>query len=244
MERKCNQLLSYITNELSGDDQKSFEDHLENCSTCHKDYIQVKEAWEALQFDFKEQEVPELLKSEVLDFVFASQPKEANSFVSNLKKRFTYFKRQFTPLTTVFILALFITTTVFTAASIKMRNQTLAEKELSSQPVEIVSTLPLTSIDQNRFEANGSAFIVQQGDDKKLVIQVNNLPKTEGEKVYQVWLLNNGVRQNAGIFKPDDHGSGILTYELQEDETFDNIGITLEPDENSLKPRGQKVIGT
>lgn len=244
MERKCNQLLSYITSELSGDDRKSFEDHLKNCPTCHKDYIQIKEAWEALQFDFEETEVPESLKSEVLDFVFAPQQKKADSFISNLKKGFTYFKRQFTPLTTVLVLTLFITTTVFTTVNIQMRNQTLTEKELSSQPVEILSTLPLTSVDQNRLEANGSAFIVQQGDDKKLVIQVNNLPKAEGKKVYQVWLLNNGVRQNAGIFKPNNHGSGILTFELQENEIFDNIGITLEPDQNSLKPRGKKIVGT
>lgn len=244
MERKCNQLPSYITNELSGDNQKSFEDHLKNCSTCHKDYIQIKEAWEALQFDFEEMEVPESLKSEVLDFVFASQQKEADSFVSNLKKGFTFFKRQFTPLTTVLILTLFIATTVFTTANIQMRNQTLTEKELSSQPVEILSTLPLTSVDQNKLEANGSAFVVQQGDDKKLVVQVNNLPKAEGEKVYQVWLLNDGVRQNAGSFKPNNRGSGVLTFELQEDETFDNIGITLEPDQNSLQPRGPKIIGT
>ncbi|WP_338749328.1 anti-sigma factor [Bacillus sp. FJAT-52991] len=244
MERKCNQLLSYITNELSSDDQKSFEDHLTNCSTCHKDYIQIKEAWEALQFDFEKTEVPESLKSEVLDFVFAPQQQEADSFVSNLKKGFTYFKQQFTPLTTVLILILFTTTTVFTTANIQMRNQAVTEEERSSQPVEVLSTLPLTSVDQNRVEANGSAFIVQQGDDKKLVIQVDNLPKAEGKKVYQVWLLNNGVRQNAGIFKPNNHGSGVLTYELQEDETFDNIGITLEPDQNSLKPRGEKIIGT
>lgn len=244
MERKCNQLLFYITNELSDDDQKSFEDHLENCSTCHKDYIQIKEAWEALQFDFEETEVPESLKSEVFDFVLAPQSKEENSFVSNLKKGFTYFKQQFTPLTTVLILTLLITTTVFTTTNIQMRNQTLTENELSSQPVEIVSTLPLTSVDQNRLKANGSAFIVQQGDDKKLVIQANNLPKAEGKKVYQVWLLNNGVRKNAGIFKPNNHGSGILTFKLQEDEIFDNIGITLEPDQNSLKPRGEKIIGT
>lgn len=244
MEKKCNQLLSYITNELSGDNQKSFENHLENCSTCHKDYIQIKEAWEALQFDFEEMEVPESLKSEVLDFVFAPQQKEADSFTSNLKKRFTYFKRQFTPLTTVLILTLFITTTVFTTVNIQTRNQTSTEKELSSQPVEILSTLPLTSVDQNKLKANGSTFIMQQGDDKKLVIQVDNLPKPEGKKVYQVWLLNDGVRKSAGSFKPNNHGSGVLTFELQEDETFDNIGITLEPDQNSLEPRGPKILGT
>ncbi|MDM5186781.1 anti-sigma factor [Bacillus sp. DX4.1] len=244
MERNCNHLLSYITNELSVDDQKDFKDHLKNCPKCDKDYIQIKEAWEALQFDFEETEVPESLKSEVLDFVFAPQQKEPDSFVSNLKKWLTYFKQQFTPLATVLVLILLITTTIFTIANIQMSNQTLTGKELNSQPVEILSTLSLTSVDQNRLEANGHAFIVQQGDEKKLVVQVNNLQKAEGEKVYQVWLLNNGVRKNAGIFKPNNYGSGILTFELQENETFDNIGITLEPDQNSVQPRGEKIVGT
>ncbi|MEH6996602.1 anti-sigma factor [Neobacillus drentensis] len=244
MEKKCNHLLSYIANELSVDEQKDFNNHLKSCPNCDKDYIQIKEAWEALQFDFEEAEVPESLKSEVLDFVFESQQKESDSFVSTLKKWFTFYKQQFTPLTTVLVLTLFITTMVFIIENIQIRNQTLSVKELSNRPVEILSALTLSSVDQNRFEANGHAFIVQQGDEKKLVVQVKNFQKAKGKMVYQVWLINKGERKNAGIFKPNIDGSGILTYELQNNEAFDKIGITLEPDQNSITPRGEKIVGS
>ncbi|PGS51224.1 anti-sigma factor [Bacillus sp. AFS041924] len=241
MKKICNHLLPYITNELSKVEQREFKEHLETCLKCNNEYNQIKESWEALQSDIEETEVPESLKSEVFEFVFAQQKDEQNLFTIKLKNWLTYLKQQFTPLTTVLILTL-LTIIVLNFKNTKLSYQTAINKELSSRPVEILSTLTLSSVNQS--EANGHAFIVHQGQEKKLIVQVNNLQKTEGKKVYQVWLLNKGVRKNAGIFKPNNNGSGILTFELQENEVFDKIGITLEPDENSVKPRGEKIVGT
>jgi Anti-sigma-K factor rskA len=85
---------------------------------------------------------------------------------------------------------------------------------------------------------------LQQGEDKRLVVQVNNLPRLEGSEVYQVWILKNGNRENAGIFKPDESGAGVLTYQLAQNSDFDQIGITVEPDQYSTQPRGKKIMGS
>ena len=243
MEKICNHLLPYITNELSDEDQKNFKVHLKICRKCNKDYNQIKESWEVLISDNEEIEVPSSLKSEVLDFVFAKEHKEPDSVFINKKNWLNYIKEQFTPLTTVLILTLFIII-IFNVDHIHLRKQRVNNKELSNRPVEILSTLTLFSVNPSVSDANGHAYILQQGQEKKLIVQVNNLKRTDGKKVYQVWLLNKGVRKNAGIFKPNNYGYGILTFELHRNEEFDKIGITLEPDENSKTPRGEKIIGT
>ncbi|MCH6265043.1 anti-sigma factor [Neobacillus citreus] len=92
--------------------------------------------------------------------------------------------------------------------------------------------------------ANGNAYLLQEGGTTNLVIELNNMPRTNDEEVYQVWLLKNGTRQNAGTLKPDQNGNGLITYRLPQALSFDAIGITLEPNPNNTQPQGQKVMGT
>ena len=96
----------------------------------------------------------------------------------------------------------------------KLRNELVSEENLKSAPIEVLSTLSLQSANQANSDVRGHASILQQGEDKRLVVQVNNLPRLEGSEVYQVWLLKNGIRENAGIFKPDESGAGVLTYQV------------------------------
>jgi hypothetical protein len=70
------------------------------------------------------------------------------------------------------------------------------------------------------------------------------MPRTKGDEVYQVWLLKNGNRQNAGTLKPDENGNGLITYRLPKGHSFDDIGITLEPNPYNTQPQGYKVMGT
>ncbi|MEB3100594.1 anti-sigma factor [Ferviditalea candida] len=67
----------------------------------------------------------------------------------------------------------------------------------------------------------------------------------KGDEAYQVWLIKDGIRHNAGTLRADHQGNGVLTYRLNgDDKAFDAIGITLEPDSHGTRPRGKKVLGT
>lgn len=70
------------------------------------------------------------------------------------------------------------------------------------------------------------------------------MPKIKSDEVNQVWLLENGIHQNAGTLKPDHNGNGLLSYRLPKDYVFDGIGITLEQTPNHTQPKGKKVMGT
>lgn len=113
------------------------------------------------------------------------------------------------------------------------------------QPAQVLSVYTLSSTEPAAAETNGKACIMKQGDRYKLVVYLYGLPETKEQEAYQVWLIRDGQRANAGTFQVDASGLGVLTYELPDiNRGFDAIGVTLEPDSKGNQPRGKKVLGT
>ncbi|MDF2066751.1 anti-sigma factor [Bacillus sp. Cr_A10] len=218
----------------------AFVEHLKNCTECKKEYQELSQAWNALPYDYTEIEVPESLKGEVLGFVFDHKTKSGmETSKAKMSKLAIMLKNHFTPVSTSIVAVLLLVIIGFGIANIQEKN-----RHAENIPIEILTAIPLKAANQSHPGTNGIAYIVQQGSEKNLVIQVHELPGVEGSQVYQVWLLKNGMRENSGIFKPDENGSGILTYQLAKGQTFDQIGITVEPDANSTQPRGEKIAGS
>ncbi|GAB4074559.1 hypothetical protein GCM10028778_20620 [Barrientosiimonas marina] len=103
-----------------------------------------------------------------------------------------------------------------------------------------MTSLHLRPANSQMHETDGYAYVVQHNNTKKLIVQVDGLPKLEGTETYQVWLLKDGKRLNAGIFNTDESGSGALTHMLSQDEDFDQTGITKDPKLDDTQPEGKK----
>ncbi|MFD1038442.1 anti-sigma factor domain-containing protein [Virgibacillus byunsanensis] len=243
MERECEHLLSYMAGTLDDIDKEKFETHLNQCGACRKECEELTDSWEALQFDFEEQEVPESLKAEVFDFVFGEEQKEENPPVKDRIKAWGFLlKKQFSPLSAGLVAILFAITATLTYTNVQSANN---QPSTPNQPAEIMTSLNLTSSNDTMRDAGGYAYVVKDNQVKKLVVHVNGLPKLKGSEIYQVWMLKDGKRTNAGMFNTNDSGSGVLTYTLSDDEDdFENIGITMEPDQNNTQPEGKKVVGS
>ncbi|GIO99405.1 hypothetical protein J14TS5_44910 [Paenibacillus lautus] len=227
-------------NLLKESEHMAFVEHLKNCTECKKEYQELSQAWHALPFDYTEIEVPESLKGEVLEFVFDHKRKSGTeTFMTKMSKLAMILKSQFTPVSTSLVAVLLLAMIGLGIANVQEKS-----RYAENIPIEILTDIPLKAANQSHPGTYGIAYIVQQGSEKNLVVQVHELPGVEGSQVYQVWLLKNGTRENGGIFKPDENGSGILTYQLAEGQTFDQIGITVEPDANSSQPRGEKIVGS
>ncbi|MFK2824821.1 anti-sigma factor [Bacillus sp. B190/17] len=245
MERMCDHLLSFIADELGERDKRKFEEHMQQCTKCSKEYENMTDVWHSLYLDIEEQEVPESLKADVMEFVFNNEKKSRKESFK-ITKWLGLFSRQFSPTAMVTVLLLMGLSISLAFANSKMQDELTAVYTKNEQPIEVLSTLSLQAVNpvNERINTGGAAFIIQQGERKSLVVQLKDLPKLQGSEVYQVWLLKNGKRKNAGIFKPDERGSGMLTYQFAQDTEFDQIGITVEPDEYSLEPRGEKIVGS
>lgn len=247
MDRECDHLLSFIADELDQRTKRKFEEHLQCCSECSKEYKIMTDVWHSLYLDIEEQEVPESLKSEVMAFVFDDEEEKAKkTWLTQVNQWLGLLSRQFSP-TAIITVVLFMGISIILAFSNnQLRNEITESSYPDHLPVEVLSTFSLQSAESGGGNVNtdGSAFVLQRGKEKSLVVQVYHLPQLQGSEVYQVWLLKNGKRENAGVFKPDERGAGMLTYQLAQDLTFDQIGITIEPDQYSTKPRGKKIVGS
>ncbi|MEY9865447.1 hypothetical protein ABIE66_000826 [Peribacillus sp. B2I2] len=239
MNTECANLLSFLSGELGEKEKKAFAEHLIQCSECTKDYEQMTEAWNSLKWDFEEMEPSSSLKSEVMNFVF-----EPNDQVPVRKEKnwSSFFFRQFTPVTSGLLLATLVFAFVLLYSNIQLKKELAA----INLPMEVKTSLSLQPADKTAAKMNtdGEAYILQQGEDRRLIVQIQNLPSLKESEVYQVWLLKDGKRTNAGTFKPDETGTGSLTYKLSINDHFNQIGITREPDSNSTKPRGEKIVGS
>ncbi|TWD99719.1 putative zinc finger protein [Peribacillus frigoritolerans] len=239
MNTECANLLSFLSGELGEKEKKAFTEHLMHCSECTREYEQMTEAWNSLKWDFEEMEPSSSLKSEVMDFVFETDDEVP---VGREKNWSSFFFKQFTPVTSGLLLAALVLAFVLLYSNIQLKKELAA----INLPMEVKTSLSLQPADKTavNMSTDGAAYILQQGEERRLIVQIQNLPSLQKSEVYQVWLLKDGKRTNAGTFKPDEAGTGSLTYKLSINDKFNQIGITREPDANSTKPRGEKIVGS
>lgn len=227
------ELVTYLIGEITPEEQSVFERHIPTCSSCQKDMEELQEAWSLIPFKLDDDvEVPSDLKEEVMNSIFQSE--KALPAVKKAKMMKPSFYRWLAAV-------LFLALVGVSWHNIILRNQ-ITENQ-SSMPAEMIQEYSLKSAGAS--EAQGNAWLYRKGDKKQLVFQIKGLEETEGTEAYQVWLIHEGKRKSAGVFRVDKEGNGFLTYEFNDkDSTFDTIGISLEPDANGTQPRGKKVLGT
>lgn len=234
---ECDILMSYIIGECSKEERALFEKHLSSCLSCQKEVRELQEVWAMLPSHLEDTEVPEDLKAEVMDSIF-------NKETTMPKKPKTKWKPA--SLLSSLAVAILLAALVFALwDNIRMREHIATLEEQVAATTEIMKVYSLASTEQEMKLAKGTVQLVKQGKNKRIVANVKGLSATKGTEVYQVWLLHNGQRRSAGTFRVDSLGNGTLIYTMKNpDLSFDNIGITLEPDAGGSQPRGKKVLGT
>jgi anti-sigma-K factor RskA len=253
----CQDLLSYLVGELSPQERKEFEQHLQECSICRDELQELQPIWNSLPLSVEEVDPPADLKAEVFSSIFPDETtdrttdqisQEENQEQLSMKKRPTEENRWRSIFRSgmgkVAVILLFLLVGV-TWNNIQLRGQLLTLEEELTAPAQIVQAYAMVAADSDMQDASGSALILQNGDQKRLVVHMNGLASTKGEEAYQVWLVNNGKRHNAGTFRVDETGRGVITYYFDDPNMqFESIGITIEPDPYGDQPRGKKVSGT
>jgi hypothetical protein len=247
MENKYEKLSLYTVDELSEQEKDQLERHLKTCIHCQHELASLQETWQALSYNIEEVDVPESLKAEVMDLIFEgneipeqAKKEERNSFIEQLK---LILSKHFSPLSAGITIVLVIGLIGLFWTNLHLKDTITALENEVVDHTQIVTTYALSGQDLAA-SAYGKAYLLKEGNDTSLVIELKNMPSTNDDEVYQVWLLKNGNRQNAGTLKPDQNGNGIIAYRLPEDLSFDDIGITLEPNPYNTQPHGQKVMGT
>jgi hypothetical protein len=251
-EDLCQDLLPYIVSDLSNEQRIEFEEHVNHCSKCFEELYELGHVWESLPLCMDEVEPPADLKAQVFSSLIPDESNEPSLDKLNQQspvkssahksgrweqwKRFNWGK--------VAVVLFFLIIGVIWN-NMQLRGQLSALQYEMSSPVKVTESYIMVAANPSIKESLGSAWVLQNGDNKRLVLHMNGLAVTKGEEVYQVWLIHNGQRKNAGTFRVNEAGKGMITYHFTDPKMqFESIGITLEPDPYGDQPRGKKISGT
>lgn len=242
------ELVSYAIGECTEKEKRLINDHLASCPSCRQEVNELREAWALIPFQIpypaENVDVPADLKAEVMEAIFESKEKPVPAYVLSWKQRIATHLKAWMPTPHRFVMAGMAIALVGVLWNNLQLRQQLATYD-SFQPAQVVQSYTLQAPPNAYALAKGTAWMYEQGNKKKLILHLQGLSPTQGSEAYQVWLIHDGKRQNAGVFLVDHQGTGVLTYELQDPgQTFEGIGITLEPDAEGTQPRGKKVLGT
>jgi hypothetical protein len=238
-KKYCEDLLPYLIGELSSEQRKALERHLTECSQCREELSELQPVWDSIPLTMEEIVPPADLKDEVFTTLF---PNESNELPALQKNRWKQLRSFGWGKVASILLVLLIGVSW---NNIQLRGQLSGLQNESFSPVQVIESYTMVAADPGMKAASGNVWLLQNGDQKRLVVDMNGLAITKGDEVYQVWIIHDGQRQNAGTFRVDEHGKGVLTYHFTNPHIkIDKIGITLEPDPYGDQPRGKKVSGT
>jgi anti-sigma-K factor RskA len=206
---------------------------------------ELRNVWEVLSVDMERMEPPKDLKKQVFNAISEAERSYATS-----KRKFSskpFLRRSIMLGAAVAVFAVLAASTFWNYRMYEARyTAPLPIEQALSVPaahIERFTKLQATST-ENEY-AYGVACVINNGQSKQFIVYVFGAKETTRGQAYQVWLLNEGQRVSAGTFRVDQEGVGVLAMPIaSKDFTFEQIGITLEPDDRGDRPRGEKMFGS
>ncbi|HEX7063548.1 MAG TPA: anti-sigma factor [Bacillales bacterium] len=260
-------LIDYFNGDLDEVSSQAFEKHLAECSECREELEELKALTQDLPFASDPAEPPEGMKERIFANVFAETQIGEKDEQPREKRQEPEFKpkpvksAEPTPLPTrkrnkskrgmnwwtSFIAAALFLSLLGNAYSLFNENQSGGKGG-----VDIAAAIK--SVELKGTEAmkkgQGTATLVKTDTGGvSVVVNAKNLKQLQGNKVYQVWLIDDAEKKHpyrAGTFVPDQSGGGAVSYtmDLPEYHTWDTIAITLEPTPYSQKPKGNIILSS
>ncbi len=90
-------------------------------------------------------------------------------------------------------------------------------------------------------DAEGLISVVANGE---ATLTITNLPPLSTDQQYQLWLIQDGLRESGAVFSVNADGSAQVGIEAKRPLTeYGAFGITIEPTGGSPGPTGERVLG-
>lgn len=262
MHNNCDLLIDYFNDQLSKEEKEAFEQHLETCSDCREELAELREMTEELPFASEPVEPAEGMKKRILSGVFGEentedQVQESSSTDSThstvpsyheedpgneLASRYTRKQsRAFKPWMVTTLAAALLLSLVGNMYAFLQGSETTQPTTEQESINQVINRVTL----QGKVSGQATASIIKQNENQILSVDAQNLQQLEGDKVYQVWLLDGKTPYRAGSFVANQNGEGAVTFsmdQLPKDKSWDMIAISKEPDATSKKPRGNILL--
>jgi len=255
MERvMCDVTIDYFNEQLTSEEKEAFEQHLATCAECQQELAEWQALSEDLPYVSEFTEPPVGMKERVLGSIFEeATPAQADPVVpfrpatkeTKQPSPVTHAssKRRGTPKWLPLLAAALVLSLVGNAYlgwMVSDQQQTLVtQSETVDQLIALVNLQPLEG------DSTGTASIVRNGDEIRVVVQASSLPELTDEEVYQVWLIDEDGPDRAGTFtSTGTDGAVVYTLPAGQDFTWDQIAVSHEPTKDSETPLGDVLMAS
>ncbi len=92
--------------------------------------------------------------------------------------------------------------------------------------------------------AGARGLVLFESGQKEATLVVEDMPPLAGDRQYQLWLIREGQRTSGGVFSVTPSGYAcLLVLSPLPLDSYQRLGITVEPAGGSPGPTGQRVLG-
>ncbi|MDP9728676.1 anti-sigma factor [Alicyclobacillus tolerans] len=147
--------------------------------------------------------------------------------------------RWFIPMTAAAVLFIVSGIVYYTENPVFQNRSQLTDRNPLGQMTEAIQ-LKATA----QFNTTSGQALIENGQmGRSLFIHFSGLQPVYGSQVYQVWLIKKGQPPvSLGVFTPNSQGKAIFASLIPFNETFQTVGITLEPRAIDKTPKGPLVL--
>lgn len=235
-QNECEWAELYVLGGLSEEEKEVFETHLTHCLDCQKNVAELYDVVGLLPLASEQVDVPSGMKQRVLGHILHEQKVVAIDKQQS-KAATSIWRKVLISGLSVAVILLSVVTYSLNQEINSLHSELEQMRNPSAMKMNQVVSLHPTAED---IVAKGLATIVIDEKGTHLIVQAEQLPELQGTEAFQVWLLKNEEPYNAGTFLPQQ-GTGALYYTFEAQE-FDTVAITLEPDAQGEKPRGEIIL--
>ncbi|MFB1083301.1 anti-sigma factor domain-containing protein [Jeotgalibacillus sp. JSM ZJ347] len=237
MTQQCDRVLDYYNQHLDEIEKAAFEKHLSECADCQELLADLKSLEDTLPYAAEPVEPPAGMEERIFAKIASADHTEP---AKPVPLRPSKKKRTWTlpSIAALLAISLFGNAYLFTQLS---DEADIVEQATIDQVLQYAELAPTAG------DAIGTASIIEQGEEQRLVVQASNLAALSEDEVYQVWLLQDGQPERAGTFVIDDEGRGSVIFTLNEEyaeRDWDTVAVSLEPDANSELPEGEIILAS
>lgn len=222
-------LPAYAIGSLDPDEAQQVADHLAACTLCRQDLTAYEAIGEELALAFadsKDSPSPQIKQRLMAQISDMEQP-------SPVRERWSLSR--WMPLAG----ALAVVMIALLAVSNVLLWQRLQNLEVLRGPRGMWAV----AIQGTDAAPQASAFMIVGADGKNGVFVVDEMPRLEEGREYQLWLWRNGEVHSGGVFDVDEEGYRGLRVEAPDSLlSYSSCNVTIEPAGGSEYPTGEEVL--
>ena len=246
---QCEDLLpGYLLGTVTPEETAAVAEHLHTCAQCQASQQAYEMVLDRLAEAVDQQAPPPALQRRLLSIVEAELRPPA---AARVRKRPGWWGGRGAAVWAVASVVLFLGlgwwtwTTWWVVARMRADEQALMHQlDIQSRALALLTAPDSRSAILSAESSQSRGVLLLQETASEAVLIARDLPPLKPDRVYQLWLLREGVRDNGGVFQVDTRGFGMLHIQAPVPfASYRAAGITEEPSGGSPGPTSPRVIG-